>query len=150
MYTRKLRTKKFYSIEPCLLSSRLGSILITFLIHVGNFTSGKPSKTPNELTATLDEGANIDVIIFFEDKLILVATVEQCALKNVNNCLNTNIYSYLETSGVQIYYLYLNDVHFSTPVLIRPLWQLKIVIFLHRCLIHAVLLYHDSLDGKIK
>ncbi len=25
--------------------------------------------------------------------------MEQRALKNVNNCLNTNIYSYLETSG---------------------------------------------------
>jgi hypothetical protein len=25
--------------------------------------------------------------------------MEQHALKNVNNCLNTNIYSYLETSG---------------------------------------------------
>jgi hypothetical protein len=32
--------------------------------------------------------------------------------KNVNNCLNTNIYSYLETSGGQIYNLYLNIVHF--------------------------------------
>ncbi len=37
----------------------------------------------------------------------VVATVttqelmEQCALKNVNICLNTNIYSYLETSGGQ-------------------------------------------------
>ncbi len=27
--------------------------------------------------------------------------MEQNALKNVNNCLNTNIYSYLETSGGQ-------------------------------------------------
>ncbi len=25
--------------------------------------------------------------------------MEQHTLKNVNNCLNTNIYSYLETSG---------------------------------------------------
>ncbi len=30
---------------------------------------------------------------------------------------------------------------FSTPVLIRPLWQLKTVVFLHGCLICAVLLY---------
>ncbi len=29
---------------------------------------------------------------------------------------------------------------FSTPVLIRHLWQHKTVVFLHRCLIHAVLL----------
>ncbi len=28
--------------------------------------------------------------------------MEQRAFKNVNNCLNTNIYCYLETSGGQI------------------------------------------------
>jgi hypothetical protein len=39
-------------------------------------------------------------------------SMEQRALKNVNNCLNTNIYSYLETSCVQNYNLYLNVVHF--------------------------------------
>jgi hypothetical protein len=38
--------------------------------------------------------------------------MEQHALKNVNNCLNTNIYSYLETSGGQSSNLYLNFVHF--------------------------------------
>jgi hypothetical protein len=38
------------------------------------------------------------------------------------NCLNTNIYSYLETSGGKSYDLYLNIVHFfntsdnQTPV----------------------------------
>ncbi len=34
--------------------------------------------------------------------------MEQRALKNVNNCLNANIYSYLETSGGQSSNLYLN------------------------------------------
>ncbi len=43
-------------------------------------------------------------------------------LKIVNNCLNTNIYSYLETSGGQSSNLYLNVVHYSAPVLIRHLW----------------------------
>jgi hypothetical protein len=38
--------------------------------------------------------------------------MEQRALENVNNCLNTNIYSYLETSSSQSYNLYLNVVHF--------------------------------------
>jgi hypothetical protein len=38
--------------------------------------------------------------------------MEQRAFKNVNNCLNTNIYSYLETSGGQTSNLYLNVVHF--------------------------------------
>ncbi len=33
-------------------------------------------------------------------------------LKNINNCLNTKIDSYLETSGGQNYNLYLNVVHF--------------------------------------
>ena len=57
--------------------------------------------------------------------------MEQCALKNVNNYLNTNIYSYLETSGGQNANLYLSVVHFLTPVLIRYLWQFKSVVCLH-------------------
>jgi hypothetical protein len=36
--------------------------------------------------------------------------MEQCALKNVNNYLNTNIYSYLDG---KISNLYLNVVHIS-------------------------------------
>jgi hypothetical protein len=39
-------------------------------------------------------------------------TMEQRALKIVNNCLNTNICSYLETSGGQSFYQYLNVAHF--------------------------------------
>ncbi len=38
--------------------------------------------------------------------------MEQHALKNVNNCLITNIYSYSDTSGGQSSNLYLNAVHF--------------------------------------
>jgi hypothetical protein len=38
--------------------------------------------------------------------------MEHHALKNVNNCLYTNVYSYLETSGGISYNLYLNVVHF--------------------------------------
>ncbi len=38
--------------------------------------------------------------------------MEQCTLKNVNNYLNSNIYSYLETSGGQSSNLYLNVVQF--------------------------------------
>ncbi len=38
--------------------------------------------------------------------------MEEHALKNVNNCLNANIYSYLETSGGHSSNLYLNAVHF--------------------------------------
>jgi hypothetical protein len=38
--------------------------------------------------------------------------MEPHALNNANNCLNTNIYSYLETSGGQNSDLYLNVAHF--------------------------------------
>ncbi len=38
--------------------------------------------------------------------------MEQRTLKNVYNCLNTNIYSYLETSGGQSSNLFLNIAHF--------------------------------------
>jgi hypothetical protein len=38
--------------------------------------------------------------------------MKQRTLKNLNNYLNTTIYSYLETSGGQIINLYLNVVHF--------------------------------------
>jgi len=39
-------------------------------------------------------------------------SMEQHALKNVNKCLNTNIYSHLETSGGKSSNQYLNVVHF--------------------------------------
>jgi hypothetical protein len=64
--------------------------------------------------------------------------MEQHAFKNVNNCLNTNFYSYLETSGGQSFNPYLNVVLFSTPELIRNLWQLKTAVFLHWCLLCVV------------
>jgi hypothetical protein len=37
--------------------------------------------------------------------------MEQRALKNISNCMNANIYSYLETSGGQSSNPYLNVVH---------------------------------------
>jgi len=38
--------------------------------------------------------------------------MEELGLKNLNNHLTTNIYSYLETSGGQNSNIYLNIVHF--------------------------------------
>jgi hypothetical protein len=38
--------------------------------------------------------------------------MEPHALKNLNNCLNTNLYSYLETFGGQSSNLYFNVFHF--------------------------------------
>ncbi len=80
--------------------------------------------------------------------------MEPCALKNENNCLNTNIYSFLETTGGQSSNLYLNVVHFfSTPVLIRHLWQLKADVFMHWHLTCSVLLktkMKDNLKLSVK
>ncbi len=65
--------------------------------------------------------------------------MEQHTLKNINNCFDTNIYSYLETSGGQSSNPYLNVVHiFNTRVDFRNLWQLKTAVFLHWCLIRGV------------
>ncbi len=44
---------------------------------------------------------------FFKD-----VSMEQCTLRHVNNYLNTNIKSYLETSGGQSSNLHLKVVHF--------------------------------------
>ncbi len=52
---------------------------------------------------------------YFNDpfnKLDCFTAMEQHDFKNVNNHLNTNICSYLETSGDQSSNLYLNIVHF--------------------------------------
>jgi hypothetical protein len=38
--------------------------------------------------------------------------MEQRIFKNVNNCLITKIFSYLETSGGESYNIHLNVVHF--------------------------------------
>jgi hypothetical protein len=51
-----------------------------------------------------------------------MSVMEQLALKNVNNCLKTNIYSYFETSGGQSSDLYLMLFIFST-VSLRQLFS---------------------------
>jgi hypothetical protein len=56
--------------------------------------------------------------------------MEHRGLKNVNNCLNTNIYSYLETSGGHSSNLYLNVVHFFNISFMKNtycLFQIKFV-----------------------
>ncbi len=60
-----------------------------------------------------------------------ILVMEQRAIKNVNNYLKAYIYSYLKTCGGQSFNLYLSAVHFLTPVLIKHLWQLKTIVFLH-------------------
>jgi hypothetical protein len=46
------------------------------------------------------------------DKPWTLELMEQNTFKNVSNCLNTNISTYLETPGNQSTNLYLNVVHF--------------------------------------
>jgi hypothetical protein len=41
-----------------------------------------------------------------------LSIMEQHVLKNVNNCLNINIYPYLDSSGGQSSIIYLNVVNF--------------------------------------
>ncbi len=81
---------------------------------------------------------------------VACTTNETARFKSVNNCLNTNIYSSLKTFGGKSSNLYLNAVHFSTPVLIRHLWQFKTVVLMHWCLIHAVLFYLNHRYQKAK
>jgi hypothetical protein len=45
-------------------------------------------------------------------KKVVTFKMEQHALENVSNCLNNNIYYYLETSGGQSFNQYLNAIHF--------------------------------------
>ncbi len=68
--------------------------------------------------------------------------------KNVNNCWNTNMYSYFETSGGKFVIYILMLYIFSMPVLIRHLQQLKTVVFLHWCLMHTVLLVKVYLSSR--
>ncbi len=51
----------------------------------------------------------LSLTAFSKTTLVLM---EQHTLQNVNNCLNTSIYSYLETSGGQSSHPYSNVVHF--------------------------------------
>jgi len=62
---------------------------------------------------------NLIVYYFIHDIICLNKTGQKCnytlmeehALKNANNCLNANIFSYLGTSGGQSSNLNLNVVH---------------------------------------
>jgi hypothetical protein len=67
--------------------------------------------------------------------------------KKCKQLYNTNIYSYLETSGGQNFNVYLNVVSFfSTPVLFRHLWQLKTAIAMKSSckLLYIFTFLHDT------
>jgi len=59
----------------------------------------------------------VNLINIFHTKILfhsiyISPTIEHCTLRNVNNYLNTNIYSYLETSGGQSSNIYLKAIDF--------------------------------------
>jgi hypothetical protein len=66
--------------------------------------------------------------------------MEQHTLINVNKRFNMNTSIYLRTSRGQSSNLYLNDVNFLTPLLIRHLRKHETLAFLHWCLNHDALL----------
>ena len=61
---------------------------------------------------TLHSGQNIDEKATVSGLSLGRNSMEQHALKNVNNCLYTKVYCYLEKSGGISYNRYLNIVHF--------------------------------------
>jgi hypothetical protein len=71
--------------------------------------------TSKILTSKIRDYPQSEKIIAFYPHMGLfykTTVLEQHALKIENNCLNTNISSYLETSGGQSSNLYLKVVHF--------------------------------------
>jgi hypothetical protein len=54
----------------------------------------------------------IVVLVYYYSLYAFINLMEEQTLKNVNKCLNTNIYSSLETTGGKSSHLYLNAVHF--------------------------------------
>jgi len=65
--------------------------------------------------------------------------MEEHTLKDVNNGLNTNIYSYLETPGGQSSNLFLMSIF-------QHLCLLDTVVFIHWCLISAIILDISLID----
>jgi hypothetical protein len=65
--------------------------------------------------------------------------MEQHTLKKYKQLFEYQHLLLLRDISGRSYILYLNVAHFLTPVLIRYLWQLMTVVFLHWCLIHVVL-----------
>jgi hypothetical protein len=57
-------------------------------------------------------GLNMVTSCGSRQKVLKTASNGTASFKKVNNCWNTNIHSFLETSGGQNSTLYLNVVHF--------------------------------------
>ena len=85
--------------------------MTTYIDIIVKQTSDRPKKKKHQLMHIFSK-----VLFTAADNSLtnkkLNNAMEQHTFKNVNNCLNINIYSYLETSGGQSSNLYLNVVHF--------------------------------------
>jgi len=70
----------------------------------------------------------------------LLQGMEQHTLKNVNICKNTKILLLIsDIWWLKFKYIFNFHLFFDTRVF-RHLWQPKTAVFLHRCLLHSVLL----------
>jgi hypothetical protein len=144
IYSSLLRTfinsrKKFYNIGPT-----RGGLLTTFVIlfYFRSYCLPFPQPSPTCIYK-LDRLCQFSQLLhtYFQ---AICPTMEHHALKIINKCRNIKISFYLETFGGQSFNLYLNAVlFFSTPDYIRHLWQFKTIIFLHRYLMHSILLYKE-------
>ncbi len=67
-------------------------------------------------------------------RIFMIMSIEQRASKILKNCFNTNIYSYLETSGGQSLNQYLNVVYFFNTNVDYTSVAAQDSSFLHRCL----------------
>jgi hypothetical protein len=64
------------------------------------------------LTVWALENTASSVVVTVADRTSDVGQMEERVVKNFNNCLNTDIYSYIETPRGQSYNLYLIAVQF--------------------------------------
>jgi hypothetical protein len=86
--------------------------MIMLLANLKTSTNWRQDILPNDICHDHNRYNNKCYAECLLSVVMLSATMEHHALKSVNNCLNTNIYSYLETSGGQSSNLFLIVVHF--------------------------------------
>jgi hypothetical protein len=84
----------------CSIKLRLGQFWVLF------------AKVPAKITGAMTFSIMALSRMTLNMVVLSILTMEQHALKNVNDCLNTNIYCALETFGGQSSNQYLNAVHF--------------------------------------
>ncbi len=109
-------TEKLTSFQNCSSSgecvAKLKSRCHLGVLKLSNLRHSNLNVTTIKNVALL---GNVEITVTKPHKM------EQHTLKIVNNCLNTNIYSYLETSGGHSLNLYLNVVHFfNTSLNYKP------------------------------